>query len=534
MLTKSLTILITISMLKLSAIQNQNFNVETTEGQLLENAAYEANQVNSSSDATMSEQNLLNLKNDQTTENRVFTNSLNLAGNGNAVNTNGSYLNQQVNQQVSQRVYESKPVITQRLISQPIITQKLISQPIIKRRIVQQPVIKKRIIQKKLINQTKNVPAVVTNRQIRRNVMINVPGNTITNNTVVQPSLHTRTENVNFVRTPTQTIRHRPIVRAVQTKTENRQRTFTAPAQTITHHTRVLPINNIVRENVRLNQLPAQYSTMPAQRLAPRVNQTQRVQNFQAPGNEIHSHTTVQPTLQRNQATLQVVRQPTQYRTNQVITRAPQVQNRVSQQVVQRPGHVTVNQPIVQNHIQQRRTNIVTTPVMRQRVTRRVLPIPTPVVKEVQIVKKIPYVVKLPKAKPIENTQNINVYVKKRKNRKARVVYREPEQRVRYRKNYEREVSNDGFYHPENNDRENRYLGNGTNSLSDWASESEMRGGHSHGHEHVSEEMIAAMNGDENYRASQRIMGESQSRSDMINMTGMAHRYGNRYAANRY
>jgi hypothetical protein len=357
----------------------------------------------------------------------------------------------------SQQVYQSQPVITQQLISKPIITQQLISQPIVKRTVVQQPIITKRIIQRKLIQQNQDLPATEENRNINENVTINVPANKVVNNLNVQPMLQTVQQNINLQRQPSQTVTHRPIVNQTQVNTEQNPRVFTAPAQTITSYQTVYPINQVQKENVRLVQQEAQIRNLPTQTLKEILNQGQSEKVYNAQGNEIHIQPVLSTIVQNTNANVELVRQPTQYVNRNAITNAPQVENKLIKQVVQQPGQVTIAQPIIQNVVRNNTTHVVHNPVLNAVQSTRQVPIPTPVLHQVEVVRRVPYKVVLPKPKPIVNNNDIHVKIKRKNQRKVFPVVEE--EKVRYRRNYERDVDNNGFYTPgvdsHNNERTN-------------------------------------------------------------------------------
>ena len=505
MIKKILTITLTISLVFLN-----DYNLKTTEGELLNLAAQNSNNDLALSNSENQESQNVNLLNFNSSKlEQSFTNNLNLASQNNNMNqgqnggsyqvqNEGSYQGQNQNggsyqgqnggsyqvqnggsyqvqgqnggsyqvqnggsyqgqnegqvqlqrgsQTISgQQVYQSEPVVTQRLISQPVITQRLISQPIIRRRIISQPIIKKRVIQRKLIQKTENVPATIENKTIRQNVRINIPANKIINNTRIQPQQHTITEKVNLVRQPSKTITHRPIMQKTEVKTQQSEKVVKAPAQQKHYYTSVLPINTIQRQSIRLQQQEPQYQNSPTKMLKPIIKETQRQKTYKIQGNEIHIQPIIKRVIQKENTKVELVREPTQYKNRQAIVNNPQVQNSIVNRVVQQPGQVNITQPIVQNYVRNNNVNYVQKPLLRRVVRTRTVAVPTPVLKHEEVVKRIPYTVVMPKAKPITNNTHVHVSFKNSKRRRRPVLVSSPQQDVRYRRNYQRDLTNNGF-----------------------------------------------------------------------------------------
>jgi hypothetical protein len=340
---------------------------------------------------------------------------------------------------------QNQQIVGQQTFVKSMMTQQLVSQPLLRRRIIEQPLIKKRIIQRKLISQNETLPAVEKENTINENFSINIPANKETINTNIQPMLHTINQNLNLQRLPSKQINQKPIVLPVQIKNEQNERVWTAPVQQISHHSTLIPINTIHKENVKLAQQPDDCQTAPTQNLEPIVKETQIQKEFSAPGNAYQVQPILYTQVQQNHTHLQIEREPTKYVNREAITNAPHIENKIINQVVHQPGQLTIQQPIIQNNVRNQATHVVHNPVINHVDQVSHMAIPVPVLKHEEVVKKIPYKVVLPKPKPIQNDQNIHIKIKRKQRRAPQVV--EKQQNVRYRRNFERQLDNNGFFH---------------------------------------------------------------------------------------
>ena len=167
------------------------------------------------------------------------------------------------------------------------------------------------------------LPAKYQNEVINKSV--DVPGNTVTNRTFIQPVNRLIREEVKIESGPEVRKELAPIVQDTQVQNNNSTKYIQVPGQKIKHQRVVQPL--YYRENVQLNIQDSQprYVTNDPIVQDAQIEESSRTQTFNVPGRTVYSQQQVQPVVTNESVRLKFRNSPAVYRTNEAYELEPQI-----------------------------------------------------------------------------------------------------------------------------------------------------------------------------------------------------------------
>lgn len=230
----------------------------------------------------------------------------------------------------TQRMNLTPRVMTQRVMAKPRVITERIVQPIYQRTVNKPSLLRERYIQ---VAQLNRAAPQVTNRepqmlpvkytQSTSTRTMNVPGNTITRQQIIRPTLLIRKELVNVNQGQAQVMRHPVQTDQTQVTRSSRTKNVTVPGAKIHRKTIIQPI--ITRENVRVqvNRPQDQIRNNAPQTMPAVVRNRVNNRTVNVPGRTITRQRIIQPTLNTIRTQVRVVQSPVQRITNQPIFKKP-------------------------------------------------------------------------------------------------------------------------------------------------------------------------------------------------------------------
>lgn len=207
---------------------------------------------------------------------------------------------------------------------------------------------------------------IFTQKERVRNVQ--VPGNTITRNTYVQPTVQTINERIRIQQAPEIRRTLEPIVKPTQTQNNNRTRSVTVPAAKIYKQDVIQPILTQERVQLQFNNEQDQYINRGPETLPTKFSQKTTTKNVTVPGGKIYRQKIYQPIVTNQNLDVKVLDSEPVYRT------APAKVSRQHRHSTQRVDHQVYHTlPAYQN-----------------------VPVPVPVRHDVPLYKDVPVYVEMP------------------------------------------------------------------------------------------------------------------------------------------
>ena len=224
-----------------------------------------------------------------------------------------------LNRGVSTQNYQLAPkYLTEKVVRKPRVITETVVQPVYKKTINRPSLLRERytavpnMVQSQTVVKNTNRTLGSQNSNASLNKTVNVPGNTVFVQPIVQPTLLVRTENVQVQASPAQVRRNAPQTLASRNTQATEMRTVNVPGGTIHNRSFVQPVLTREFVNVNVQRAPTRrINSAPV--TAPVVVQNRtRNQRVVIPGATIYNQRMIQPRNTRERVRVNLVQsQPT-------------------------------------------------------------------------------------------------------------------------------------------------------------------------------------------------------------------------------
>lgn len=164
---------------------------------------------------------------------------------------------------------------------------------------------------------------------------------------------------------------------------------YNAPANQIHYHTTVQPEVHEIKQDIKFQKAADQHHQEEQETRRPIVKQRNRTYVYKAQPNVVHNYTVIKPHVNTETTEVRFNKQEDQVQ-NKPDTVLPTVNKTVTrEQVVTVPGKQIITQPVHQHYIKDKEIHHIYRPVIKKKFVVRKVNVPTPVIQKIPIVRKV-------------------------------------------------------------------------------------------------------------------------------------------------